>query len=398
MSTSKASNYLSRLSPFRDDKNFPLVILSSISALFLTTQLPLISRVVSVLLARLHLRWVLLSVTSSTPSEHGTGKGTVSRLFIHPVKSLRAVAKDRAVIGERGFVNDRKFMICTPAPVPLSGRFGPKDATHRFLTQRQCPSLATVSAVLNENESVVTLSSDMFPGMSVAVPTQPPPSSARYHAVIWSDVVTVYDMGDEAAAFLQRVLDHDDEIPDVFQSGGALANVRLVIQDPKDERSASEDVVPARARSLTGKGPSVALSDGYPILLACQSSLDELNRRLMRKGKPELPISRFRPNIVITGTEPFEEDYWKIIRIDGVVFHVVKACPRCKQSCTDQLTGIVSKEPVETMAEFRALHISNKENVYFAQNATPAVGSVGKTIAVGATVEVLQWGDPVYRD
>jgi hypothetical protein len=152
----------------------------------------------------------------------------------------------------------------------------------------------------------------------------------------------------------------------------------------------------------------VALSDGFPILIASEASLLELNRRLEVKGKPKLPMSRFRPNIVIGAAaaadgdtevlEPFEEDRWKVIRIGDVVFHVVKPCPRCKESCTDQLTGEVTSEPVATLREFRALDPSNSENVYFAQNAIPDVASAGKSIRIGDGVEVLQWGDPIYSD
>jgi hypothetical protein len=36
--------------------------------------------------------------------------------------------------------------------------------------------------------------------------------------------------------------------------------------------------------------------------------------------------------------------------------------------------------------------------LFFAQNAIPAVGAVGQTIGVGATVQILQRGEPVWGD
>lgn len=133
-------------------------------------------------------------------------------------------------------------------------------------------------------------------------------------------------------------------------------------------------------------------------LIASEASLEELNRRLNEKGKESLPMSRFRPNIVIKGTEPFIEDKMKIIQVGDAILYIVSSCPRCKESCTDQKTGIVTTEPVETMKEFRAVATKYPENVYFAVNAIPAPSSIGKSIYCGDTVKVLEWGNPVYSE
>lgn len=112
-------------------------------------------------------------------------------------------------------------------------------------------------------------------------------------------------------------------------------------------------------------------------------------------------MSRFRPNIVIKGAgSPFAEDRMKVIRIggeNGAILHLVQGCPRCKQSCTDQETGQVTAEPLETMKEFRALS-GKPDDLFFAQNALPGIGSAGQTISVGDSVEVLQWGEPVWPE
>jgi uncharacterized protein len=132
-------------------------------------------------------------------------------------------------------------------------------------------------------------------------------------------------------------------------------------------------------------------------LIASEASLAELNRRLKEKGKDPLPMSRFRPNIVIQGTVPFAEDRMKVIQIGTTVFHVASGCPRCKESCTDQLKGVVTEEPIETMREFRIM-TDSPESLYFAVNAIPAPGSEGHQINVGDSLKVLQWGEPVWGD
>jgi uncharacterized protein YcbX len=328
------------------------------------------------------------------------------------VKSLRAVSIPTAVVDSKGLVDDRRFMVVVNAPLPAWGSFGPDAATHRFLTQRQCPLLATVHVTLDNVTGTLTLSTTDETSRitnvsksrqqkvalsnieSVTVHTKPPVDSPVYRSTLWSDVVTVQDMGDLAAAFFQQILDLDDRVPDELKRAG----VRMVVQAANDTRCTDDIYVPAAARTWLGQSPSVALGDGFPVLIACESSLQELNRRLAVKGKKPLPMSRFRPNIVLTGTEPFDEDSWKVISIGGIMFHVVKGCPRCKESCTDQATGNVTEEPLETLAEFRALDPNNAENLFFAQNAIPAVGAVGQTIEVGATVQILQRGEPVWGD
>ena len=340
-------------------------------------------------------------------------------LFILAVKSLRAVSQDTAVIDAKGLRHDRAFMLVVPAPLPIYGSFASADATHRFVTQRQCPLLATVTAKLDSRTDTLTLAtttsttststtagtgqtgSPIAP--TVTLSTVPAATAPYYKASLWSDTVVVRDMGDAAAAFFQNVLhwQHNKDTahdPAAAASTANTAGVRLVRQAATDGRQAAAEHVPAAARTYAGANPAVSLQDGFPVLIACQASLDELNRRLKQNSKAVLPMARFRPNIVVTGTRPFEEDSWKVISIGGAVFHVVKNCPRCKQSCTDQNTGEVTAEPLETLAEFRALDPDNAHNCYFAQNAIPATGSVGQTIAVGATVKVLQRGTPVWGD
>ncbi|CAK9166371.1 unnamed protein product [Ilex paraguariensis] len=74
------------------------------------------------------------------------------------------------------------------------------------------------------------------------------------------------------------------------------------------------------------RGYKVMFSDGYPLLLLSQGSLDALNKHL----KDPLPVNRFRPNILVDGCEPFSEDLWKEMRINKLTFHGVKLCSRSK--------------------------------------------------------------------
>lgn len=328
----------------------------------------------------------------------------VSGLHVHPVKSLRSVSVMSTSVGPLGLDGDRCLMVVKASP--SSAYHDPNKPTHRFVTQRQVASLATIKASLpttfddGSNKTIIRLSVELdgtkksiHVDISKSLLTKCP---MRYRAGLWDDTVDVVDVGDEAAQFVRNVIAQDSD----KAARQLYGDVRVVSFIPGvTHRELEARYLPAAAFTWTGGVPRTSLNDGFPVLVACEASLVELNRRLAERGKDPIPMSRFRANIVIKGTKPFEEDTWKSILIrdgkggKGTVLHIVKGCPRCKQSCTDQLTGERSTEPLETMAAFRALGTS-KEDVYFAQNAVPH--GDGGVISVGDDVIVLERGEPVW--
>lgn len=119
-------------------------------------------------------------------------------------------------------------------------------------------------------------------------------------------------------------------------------------------------------------------ADGYPLLILSQESLDDLNQRL---AEP-LPMNRFRPNLVVSGTEPYAEDTWKQIRIGEVVLDIVKPCARCVTTTTNQTNAERGKEPLATLAKYR----NSERGALFGQNVIHAGPG---TLTVGQAVEVL---------
>ena len=109
--------------------------------------------------------------------------------------------------------------------------------------------------------------------------------------------------------------------------------------------NASRPVSPNRAINAE----NVSFADGYPYLIIGRSSLDDLNSRM----KVDLPMNRFRPNIVVEGSEPYEEDHWSDIQIDELKFHVTHPCKRCVLTTIDQETGKKGAEPLRTLATYR---------------------------------------------
>jgi uncharacterized protein YcbX len=157
------------------------------------------------------------------------------------------------------------------------------------------------------------------------------------------------------------------------------ADVRLVhMDDPAIRRP----VDPAYALP----GETVSFADGYPLLVTTTASLDALNS-LMAEGadahEGPLPMNRFRPNIVVTGTGAWAEDHWSHISVGEVVFRVAKPSGRCVVTTVDQDTAVRGREPLRTLAR----HHKTGTRLLFGQNLVPL--SPG-TIRVGDPVRVLE--------
>jgi uncharacterized protein YcbX len=107
-------------------------------------------------------------------------------------------------------------------------------------------------------------------------------------------------------------------------------------------------------------GDPLNLSDAGPLLLCTVPSMNQLNDWILatalERGEDidPLPISRFRPTVVVDGAfEPFAEDTWKVLTIGGVEFRFAEVCDRCVLTTIDTRTYRTTKEPIRTLARFR---------------------------------------------
>jgi uncharacterized protein YcbX len=150
--------------------------------------------------------------------------------------------------------------------------------------------------------------------------------------------------------------------------------VRVGFMPPEGKRTTDPAFLPGRA---------VSFADGYPFLLVSTASLAELRER---SGRP-LEMSRFRPNVVVSGCGPHDEDRWRRVRVGEVPMTGVKPCPRCVATTVDPTTAERGPEPLATLGRYRR----TAEGIFFGQNL--AHDDVG-TIRVGDPVEVLEEGPP----
>lgn len=242
----------------------------------------------------------------------------ISEINTYPVKSLKGITLRESVVEKRGLQFDRRWMLT--------------DRDGMFFTQREVPKMAAVTVGIGD--SGLTVSADGFETMSI--PSEPD-AGTRQNVTVWQSEVAgeVYD-----------------GIVSEWFSDVLARNCQLVLMPEKSHRHVSE---------MFDTGDDiVSFADGYPLLLIGEASLGDLNERIGRTHEADegvrvpLPMNRFRPNVVVQGTEPFEEDRWAKIKIGEAVFRVVKPCARCVTTTVDQARGeFDGKEPLKTLASFR---------------------------------------------
>jgi len=160
--------------------------------------------------------------------------------------------------------------------------------------------------------------------------------------------------------------------------------VRLVYLDDPTRRRPNPD--------YSRDDDRVSFADGYPLLLTTDSSLAELNEAIAAgPGAAEgpLPMRRFRPSVVVAGTDPWAEDGWRRLRIGEVTFRAVKGCDRCVLTTIDPDTAATGHEPIATLARNRRWD----GKVWFGMNLIPDAPRPGSSIRVGDPVQVLEQAD-----
>ncbi|MFL6118466.1 MOSC domain-containing protein [Actinophytocola sp.] len=112
---------------------------------------------------------------------------------------------------------------------------------------------------------------------------------------------------------------------------------------------------PARLVREPARAARARRPDPTTVPITTESSLDLLNTHIQRRGASAVPMTRFRPNIVITGwPAPHTEDrvHHMTIGTTGVGFSELAI--RCAMTMTDQATGHRrGPEPLRTLADYR---------------------------------------------
>jgi len=276
----------------------------------------------------------------------------VSSLHIYPVKSTAGIELPQADINLLGLAFDRRFVLC--------------NSQGQFITARTEPTLCLIQATLTTTgieHSGIELTANGMPNLILNYKA----FSARYKKVtVWDDEINSQVCSAEADRWFSRYLNRNCQL--VFF--GERSN-RIKKPNTSDERS-------------------LAFTDGYPLLLISQASLDDLNQRLAQQNLLPVAMSQFRPNIVVNNCPAFAEDTWQHIRIGEIEFIVSKPCERCIFTTVNPKSGKKhpQQQPLATLRDYRK---SDQGEVLFGQNLIPLNQG---TIKKGDKVQVLSLQKP----
>lgn len=263
----------------------------------------------------------------------------VSELAIYPVKSLAQVGLSSSLVELGGLKHDRRWMIV--------------DSEGYMLTQRKLHRMCLIQPVLNNMELKLTMDGES--SLTVVPGDYGNLCSVR----VWNDTCRAIECGNEASGWLSHVLKTDCRL--VYFPDDSVRQVDI---------------------NYAQQGDRTAFSDGFPVLITTQASLDDLNQRIEREHGEPVPMARFRPNIVISGSEAYAEDNWQRIKINGMLVRIVKPCSRCVIPSIDFMTGLRGEEPTRTLVKYR----KRDNKIFFGQNAV--IDGDG-SIELGMSVKIV---------
>lgn len=244
---------------------------------------------------------------------------SVSRLFIYPVKSFDGIEVASAMLTDRGFQHDRRWMLV--------------DAHNRFISQREVPELALLQTNITDDGIRVTHKMNRE---EIVIPFVPQ-TNEHVFVTIWDNMCMAQMVTNALNEWFSKILS---------------ITCKLVYMPDSTKRKV--DV------NYATHGEITSFADDYPLLIVGEASMDLLNSKL-----PEpLSVQRFRPNIVFSGGAPHEEDMLEHFIINGINLYGVKPCARCVIPTIDQDTATKGKEPSKTLATYRF----KNNNIFFGQN------------------------------
>jgi uncharacterized protein len=364
----------------------------------------------------------------------------ITSLSVYPVKGCRAVSVSSCEVVCTGLAFDRHWMT-----VSLDDE---ANGLGQFVSQRESPKLAVIEAAvfINGKENgergsscFINASSGDAVVLRLSAPSMksidvPLIKDSTRRVSIWKSTLSAFDQGDKVANWLIEAL--SDQSSDIIPFDSS--KLRLVYADGKPTTVSTSELCRPLSSSylpfgsswigpyLISADNSVSFADGYPVLLASEASLRDLNQRIITRAATlksddrnekdpfiglEHPMTRFRPNIVVDGENlvAWEEDSWIIFAVrpnnvcvrQPLLLRGIKRCARCMVTTTDQQTGLrgtgdcEAREPLATLSTFR---LSNG-GIMFGTNVLFEWLEIGtrknrhnRVVSVGDEVVVIERG------
>lgn len=244
----------------------------------------------------------------------------LTELNLYPIKSCAGIALREATVTPAGLMSeqiyDREWMVV--------------DAQGNFMTQRTHPKMAQI--VPRIKADTLELRAPGMLRLEIPLGLPDPDDAPTLTVKVWDDSLQAYDCDETTATWFSKFLGAPCRLVRFHAEAKRMANVRWT----------------------GGVDAPTLFSDGFPMLVISEASLADLNDKLKTQGRAALPMNRFRPNIVINGTEAFDEDHADTITIGATKLKPVKPCARCTMPSVDQGSGEIGPDPLDILRSYRA--------------------------------------------
>ncbi|GAB3565436.1 MOSC N-terminal beta barrel domain-containing protein [Amycolatopsis endophytica] len=267
----------------------------------------------------------------------------VTQLAYYPIKGCAATYPATAQVTPAGLTHDRGFLVISEEGV--------------YRTQRRHPRLALIAPDVSADGAKMSLRHPDLEPITFAVDATGPTRPVDLFGAPFRGI----DQGAAAAEWLSEAI---------------------------GERCRLVRVPPDHQRVTDGHTPGTSgYADSCAVHVLSRRTVDLLNEKLRAAGKPEVPMDRFRPNIVVDGwADAHVEDLVRSVTIGGCELGYAKLALRCVVITVDQETaGKRGPEPLRTLAGYR------RTSGGVAFGAKFAVLRPG-TVSVGDAVTVREWG------
>ncbi|XP_010272265.1 PREDICTED: molybdenum cofactor sulfurase isoform X4 [Nelumbo nucifera] len=290
----------------------------------------------------------------------------VRSITVYPIKSCAGFSVDSWPLSNSGLLHDREWILKSP--------------NGEILTQKKVPEMCVISTFIDLNQGVLLVES--------------PHCKEKLQINLESDS---YGVKEEMVLHAQRyeVQGYDNEV-DMWFTNAICRPCTLLRFSSSEDPCYMNKCNTGTCRDVESR---LNFVNEAQFLLVSQESVSELNSRLMinmQKSSNGQPIHvdpmRFRPNLVISGAEPFAEDCWRELRIGNKCFTSLGGCNRCQMINIDHHTGKAqrSKEPLATLASFRRLKGKITFGILLRYEKSEMVGSIEDSTSL------LQVGERVY--
>ncbi|ORX97111.1 hypothetical protein BCR34DRAFT_578157 [Clohesyomyces aquaticus] len=308
----------------------------------------------------------------------------ITSLFIYPIKSCHGISVPSTRLLPTGLDLDRQWMWVT-------------YPDYKFLTIRNLSKMTLIRPSYDASTDTLSITApapNSIDGkLGFSIPAHPSSewlasNTEIVPATVWSTTTTAHCYSTKLTGPFNEFFGKE---------------VRLVYKPPVSDSPRALNG--NGAKKVLGRDASTCFADLMPVLVGCENSIAELNERLKKADDLTIDITRFRPNILVKGHEPWSEDRWKSVRLtpsvgaaawklgmDSLGLDVVARCARCHVPNVDTETGEEHKrQPWDTLMKYRRIDPGITFKPCFGMLCVPRVK--GGKIDVGMQLEVTQTTD-----